>query len=90
MRAADEMTTTNIRLPRVQLRQLKRVAVDQEKSLSRLVREILEEFLARQRAPLSPAAYRNDPLFRVGKKPGRSGLGDLAERHDRYLYETKS
>ncbi|MCL0066208.1 hypothetical protein M1N79_04960 [Dehalococcoidia bacterium] len=30
-------------------------------------------------------AYANDPFFQIGKA-GRSGLGDLAEAHDRYLY----
>lgn len=88
MKAADEMTTTNVRLPKAQLKQLKRVAVEREMSLSRLVREILDEFLQRERAPLSPEAFRKDPLFTLGKNPRRSGLGDLAERHDKYLYGT--
>ena len=86
MKAQDEMTTTNIRLPKTHLKALKRVAVEREYSLSRLVREILEEFLDRQRRPLSPAAFRQDPLFGLGTKPGRSGLGDLAEHHNKYLY----
>ena len=29
--------------------------------------------------------YVNDPFFLLGKA-GRSGLGDLAECHDKYLY----
>ena len=80
------MTTTNIRLPRTQRKALKRVAVERECSLARLVREVLEEFLDRQRNPLPPAAFRKDPLFGVGTKPGRSGLGDLAKNHNKYLY----
>ena len=32
--------------------------------------------------------YVNDPFFLLGKA-GRSGLGDLAEAHDRYLYADK-
>lgn len=87
MGSADEMTTTNLRLPRAQLRALKRVAVERDTSLSRLVREIVGEFLACQARPLSPSAYRGDPVFGLGAKPGRSRLGDLAEKHDKYLYD---
>ena len=86
MRAQEPMTTTNIRLSKAQLKVLKRVAVERECSLSRLVREIFDEFLDRQRHPLSATASRADPLFGLGRKPGRSGLGDLAERHNKYLY----
>jgi len=89
MKAQVGMTTTNIRLPKSHLKALKRVAVEQECSLSRLVREIVEEFLHRQRRPLSPSLFRKDPLFRLGTKPGRSGLGDLAEDHDKYLYGSR-
>jgi hypothetical protein len=89
MKAQDGMATTNIRLPKTHLKALKRVAVERECSLSRLVREILEEFLERQRRPLSPAAFGNDPLFGLGTKPGRSGLADLAEHHNKYLYGRK-
>ena len=86
MKTGHAMATTNIRLPRVHLKALKRVAVERDTSVSRLVRELVGEFLDRQRAPLSAAAFRRDPLFGLGTKPGRSGLGDLAERHDKYLY----
>lgn len=33
--------------------------------------------------------YLNDPFFLLGKA-GRSGLGDLAEAHDKYLYTGKN
>lgn len=32
-------------------------------------------------------SYMHDPFFRIGKA-GHSGLGDLSENHDKYLYET--
>ncbi len=86
MKAQEAMTTTNIRLPKAHLKALKRVAVERECSLSRHVREMVEEFLERQRRPLSPSTFRQDPLFALGTKPGRSGLGDLAEHHNKYLY----
>ncbi len=28
----------------------------------------------------------DDPIWSVGSKPGRSGLGNLAAHHDDYLY----
>jgi len=33
-----------------------------------------------------PIPSPDDPIFGLGSKPGHSGLGDLAERHDEYLY----
>jgi len=33
--------------------------------------------------------YLSDPFFLLGKA-GRSGLGDLAEAHDKYLYVGKN
>lgn len=89
MRPQADMTATNIRLPKAHLKALKRVAVEREQSLSGLLREIVEEFLDRERRPVSPSAYRRDPLFRPGTRPGRSGLGDLAEHHNKYLYGGK-
>ena len=33
-----------------------------------------------------PVPAPDDPLFELGSNPGRSGLRDLAEQHDKYLY----
>lgn len=35
------------------------------------------------------SAFSDDPFFKIGKA-GRSGLGDLAKSHDKYLYEKGS
>ena len=86
MKPSSDMTTTNLRLPRAQLKHLKRLALEHDTSVSRLIRDALAEFIERRQTPLSPAAYKNDPLFGLGKRPGHSGLGDLAEQHNKYLY----
>jgi hypothetical protein len=72
MKAPAQMTTTNIRLPKTHLKALKRVAVEREQT-------------SLGSCATSPSAYRRDPLFALGTKPGRSGIGDLAEHHNRYL-----
>ncbi len=28
-----------------------------------------------------------DPIFNLGKRPVKSGVGDAAEHHDQYLYD---
>lgn len=60
--------------------------------------DALEQFTARHGARLEDAAseairdyvesrinYERDPFFQLGEG-GSSGLGDLSEHHDRYLY----
>jgi len=37
-----------------------------------------------------PIPSPDDPVFELGSKPGRSGMGDLSVRHDEYLYEQDS
>jgi hypothetical protein len=34
--------------------------------------------------------YKKDPFFELGTQETRSGIGDLARRHDKYLYEEKN
>lgn len=34
-----------------------------------------------------PIPAPDDPIWGLGSNPGRSGLHDLSERHDKYLYE---
>ena len=41
--------------------------------------EAIEDYIEQR------AAYVKDPFFQIGKA-GRSGLGDLAKAHDKYLY----
>jgi len=76
---------TNVRLEREQLKQLKRIALEKGASLSRLFEQIISEYLERTSA-LSGKEWEKDPFFRIGKKPGRSGLRNVSEMHNRHLY----
>lgn len=35
---------------------------------------------------VEPTKVKDDPIFGLGKKPGRSGFKTVSEDHDRYLY----
>jgi hypothetical protein len=85
------MTTrvsTNVRLEAAQLRQLKRLAADRGVGLSALFQEMIRDYVGRVSA-LTGRDWEADPFFKVGRRPGRSGLSWVAERHDRYLYPPK-
>lgn len=50
--------------------------------LEAAITEAIKSYIERMRA------YSNDPFFQIGKA-GESGLKDLAEAHDKYLYARK-
>lgn len=83
----EEKVATNIRLDKEQLGSLKRIAVEKGKSLAGLFREIVADYLVRAGA-LSNKNWKKDPFFQIGKKPGHSGVSNVAEEHDAYLYNT--
>lgn len=62
--------------------ELERLVRERGTPLEAAVAEAIEAYLKQEKA------YLNDPFFQIGKA-GRSGLGDLAEAHDKYLYGTK-
>jgi len=76
---------TNVRLEPETLRELKRVAVDRGGSLSKVFEEMAADFLGRTRA-FAGKDWRKDSFFRLGSRRGGSGLHDVSEGHDRYLY----
>ncbi|HLF86470.1 MAG TPA: hypothetical protein VI584_05255 [Nitrospiria bacterium] len=77
--------STNIRLEAGQIKELKRIAVEQGASLSKLFQEIINDYLARVSA-LSGKDWKKDPFFQIGRRPGRSGLSAVSEEHNDYLY----
>jgi len=81
--------STNIRLELETIRELKRVAVDGGRSLSKVFEEMAGDFLDRTRA-LSGKDWRNDSFFRIGSRRTRSGLHDVSRNHDKYLYGNPS
>ena len=76
------MKRTQIQLTEQQARALKAQARMEERSVAELVRESVSEYLGRRRSV--------DTLELLSRAHGlkgrfRSGHGDLAEAHDRYL-----
>lgn len=76
------MVTVEVNLPREQAAALSRLAAERGVTPARLVEEILSQHLA-ESARGSRKAIRRKALAAIGA--GRSGLHDLAERHDEYL-----
>ncbi len=80
--------STNVRLDPAQLRQLKRLAAERGVTLSAIFQEMIGDYIGRVHA-LTGKDWQNDPFFKLGRRPGRSGLSKVAEQHDRYLYRPK-
>jgi len=76
------MTRTQIQLPEEQARRLKQLAVAQGRSMADLIREGVALVLARSGQP-DEAERRERALAVAGRF--RSGVGDIAEKHDEYL-----
>ncbi len=75
---------TTVRLPIEILKGLKARALEEGKSLNSLFLEIARDAL-RSSKP-SRRIPKDDPIWQIGRDPFDSGLGDLAENHDEYLY----
>jgi hypothetical protein len=63
--------------------EIKRLAQERGLKMEETMAELLKAYLEQRKA------YVNDPFFQIGKA-GCSGLGDLAEAHDKYLYGSES
>ena len=84
----ETRVSTNVRLDPAQLRQLKRLAAERGVTLSAIFQEMIDDYIGRVGA-LTGKDWENDPFFKLGRRPGRSGSSRVAEQHDRYLYRTK-
>ncbi|MBI4690304.1 MAG: hypothetical protein HY754_08580 [Nitrospirae bacterium] len=49
--------------------------------------EKVEIKLERDRLVIFPLRVKEDPIFTLGKHPGRSGVKDASINHDKYIYE---
>lgn len=78
---------TTVRLPVEVLKGLKARALEEGKSLNRMFLEMARECL-RRRPHGAAGIPPQDPLWQIGRHPGRpaSGRTDGAEHHDEYLY----
>lgn len=87
----EELVTTNIRLPKSQLRALKQEALQKEKSVGFLLRELI-------RTHIQGEIHRTDKIkggetffdvLAFIEKRGFKGPKDLAKNMDKYLYGGK-
>ncbi len=78
--------TTNIRLPRELLKALKHKAVEENKSVSQLIREAVLRLVAHHDKKTPPV--EKDPLHKIVAM-AKSGIKDGSEHHDLYLYGKK-
>ena len=52
-------------------------------SVAAVVRKLIEEKMA------TTEEHKEDPIFKLGKSPAKSGRKDISRHHDRYLYGAK-
>ncbi|MEW6554127.1 MAG: ribbon-helix-helix protein, CopG family [Actinomycetota bacterium] len=76
------MVRTVIQLDENQYRELKRIAGERNRSMSALIREGVNKII---QGSLSPEDMKRRALEVAGRH--RSGIADLAEKHDSYLAE---
>jgi predicted DNA-binding protein len=76
---------TNIRLPEEVLKALKYKAIEENKSVNRLICEAIEMSLT---IPAQPGKLAKDPFERV-IGVAKSGIKDGSTKHDHYLYGKK-
>jgi hypothetical protein len=77
------MVRTQIQLTEEQAAQLKELAHKSNESIAGIIRQALDQFLAKQQ-PKRPTLYRQ-ALTIVGKY--KVGVHDISIEHDRYLEE---
>lgn len=76
------ITATNIRLPEELLKELKYKAIEEKKSVNRLIREAIEMSLTNE---IEHKKHGKDPLEEI-IGIAKSGIKDGSAKHDRYLY----
>jgi hypothetical protein len=88
-----EYVTTNIRLPKDLYREIKRRALEDEKSLAQVIRESVVQYLTTPAGVLSRSEelvmtddWENDPLWLIGTDPVMAEVTDASVNHDLYLY----
>jgi len=89
-----EYVTTNIRLPKAMYEKVKKVALEENKSLAQVVRESLLEYLVEPKPRLAFANDEkfDDPIYHIAEltRPeeviGGDRPTDTSVRHDYYLY----
>lgn len=85
----SDLIATNIRIEREKLKALKLKAVEENKSISQLIREAVDKvFLEGQKGENRPKKrIKNDPFFKIIGMYA-NGIKDGSINHDRYIYKT--
>jgi hypothetical protein len=88
-----EYVTTNIRLPKEVYREIKRRALEEEKSLAQVVRESVVQYLTAPVGVMSRSEesamtddWESDPLWLIGTDATIADVTDGSVNHDLYLY----
>ena len=88
-----EYVTTNIRFPKELHRELKRRALEADKSLAEIVRESVIQYLAGPPVAtvelpdgMTKDEWESDSLWMIGTDPVRADVTDGAVNHDVHLY----
>lgn len=76
---------TNVRLPAPLIRDLKKSAAEEGKSLARVIRELGEAYV-RGSIKLNARARQSDPIWTIHSRAVRTGRTDLASRIDEIVY----
>ena len=82
----SDYITTNVRLPRELLKALKHKAVEENKSMSQLIREGIYGIVGQKDNKAKPVG--KDPLHKIVAM-AKSGIKDGSDHHDLYLYGKK-
>ena len=88
-----EYVTTNIRLPKAMHERIKKLALEENKSLAQVIRESLIEYLV-ETTPATASSDEpfDDPIYHIGESTrpeeliGGDRPTDTSVRHDAYLY----
>ena len=82
-----EYVVMNIRLPKHFHNELKRLAIEENKSLEQVLRAAVAQYLD---SPTSSSQHQiandDDPLWLIGTDPVDLGVTDASVNHDLYLY----
>ena len=88
-----EYVTTNIRLPRELHRELKRRALDEDKSMSQVIRESVAQYLVTTTMDAEVESnqkmlevWQNDSVWSIGTDTVIADVIDGSVNHDDYLY----
>jgi thioesterase domain-containing protein len=86
--APVEYAVTNLRLPREDLKKLKHKALEQDKSVNALVRELIRRNIDAVDIPRATTTRTTSSVWNLPKRARATGKRHLAERVDKILYGT--